>query len=98
MRLMNRLYNVIAFEFVAGPITIPQGFGTGWMIWLLLHIYGGGSSFQRIRETGPYIGLIPVYEFMWGAELMVELTRIDFEHLDRVGDGIVPVLYGIFYL
>ena len=31
---------------------------------------------------------------MWGAELMVKLSRIYVERLDRVGDGMVSVLYG----
>ena len=51
MVLMTGLYNVTAFEFLTGPITIPQGFWTGWMIWLLLHLYGSGSIFLRIRGT-----------------------------------------------
>ena len=35
---------------------------------------------------------------MWGAEFIVDLTRIDAEHLGGVGDGMVPVLYGNFFL
>ena len=35
---------------------------------------------------------------MWGTELMVELTRIDVEHLDGVGDGMVSVLSGHLFL
>ena len=35
---------------------------------------------------------------MWGAEMMVDLTRIDVEHLGEVGYVMVPVLSWHFFL
>ena len=53
---------------------------------------------RELVEPGLLIRLISVYEFMWGAEFMVEPTKIDAEHLGGVGDGMVPVLSGHLFL
>ena len=40
------------------------------------------------------VGILPVYQFMWGVELMKEISSTDVDHPGREGDIVVPVFNG----
>ena len=40
------------------------------------------------------VGILPVYQFMWGVELMRELSSTDVNHPGEEGDIVVPKFSG----